>query len=167
MKRFIIDGYNLLRSSSLSFPQHLDLEGQREHLNRLLLSYANRNGYHITVVFDGATPNTTHSQENKLLHIIFSQADKEADDIIRAMIRKEKRPRQLTVVTSDNAIQFTARSHGVTCLTSVDFARILSASGAPRNDDPEPPNPVKYDPNLDDDEIRYWKSLFDNGEEDE
>ncbi len=167
MKRFIIDGYNLLRNSSLGVPQHLDLEGQREHLNRLLLSYANRTGYHLTVVFDGATSRTTNARVSKLLRIIFSQADKEADDIIREMIRKEKHPAELTVVSSDNAIQFTARDHGAGCLSSADFSRILRASAPTRDDAPEPPNGLKYDPNLNEDEIQYWKSLFDSGEDDE
>ena len=52
MKRLLIDGYNLLNSRSFPVPEHLDLEGRRDHMIRILKSYAGRKAAKITLVFD-------------------------------------------------------------------------------------------------------------------
>ena len=105
----IIDGYNVLHSRAFIAPAHLDLEGQREHLIRLLKSYAAKTGTHITVVFDNSQKPSSTIRQNKRLKLVYSLPGKEADDIIRQMIRSEKTPSSVLVVSSDRMIRFSAK----------------------------------------------------------
>lgn len=167
MKRFIIDGYNLLRCSELSLPNHLDLEGERDHLIKLLQSYASHNGKSITVVFDGASSHSERKAPTPNVRIIFSQAKKEADDVIRELIRSERHPEEVVVVSSDRAIKFSAKDHGLKPLSSEEFCRIyLFATHSP----PEEHHEIeeKYTPNLNETELEFWKRVFeeDNNDDD-
>ncbi len=164
----LIDGYNLLNSRAFLAPRQLDLEGQREHLLRLLHSYASRHRVQITVVFDNAEQMPQSRRVAHSLEAIFCRPGQEADEYIRRRIREEKAPGDLTVVSSDRVIRFTARDHGVTCLRSEEFCRLLRAdeltASEPEEEDPHPP---KYDPNLSESEIEFWKRMFQQDADDE
>ncbi len=169
MKRILIDGYNLLHSKSFHVPRYLDLEGKREHLLRMLQTYAAQNGTQLIIVFDNSQKFAQRFTPKKNIYIIFCNPGQEADEVIKKMVRKEKKRDTLTVVSSDRAIRFSAKDHGVTSLSSEEFCTIMSA-GAARPSSPSSQQSVpskKYDSNIGDDEVRFWMNLFDRDREDE
>lgn len=172
MKRIIIDGYNLLNSRSFSAPAHLDLEGQRNHLVRLLASYAGIARVSVTLVFDNSQKMASSSTQEKNVKVVFSRPGQEADDVIKAMVRRVRNPAQLTVVSSDRAIRFSAKDHGVSALTSEEFCTVMNAGNASAsgNDSPavRPSSPAaKYDTDISESEVQFWKDLFEQGDADE
>jgi len=167
MKHIIIDGYNLLNSPNLEFPSHLNLEGKRNHLISLIQEYARREGSEIIVVFDSSENIRVKSSPDGSVKVRFSPPDKEADDVIKEMIRKTPNPQNLTIISSDRAIQFTARSHGCRCLSSWYFATMLVSSDEKNAPDSDFPATNKHDPQLSDNEIEMWKRLFEQDSTDE
>lgn len=178
MNRLLIDGYNLLNSRSFPVPERLDLEGKREHMIRILKSYAGRSNVRISLVFDNSQKPSRQVSGERHIKIIFSAPGQEADDVIRQMIRKEKSPASLTVVSSDLAIRFSAKDHGISSLSSEEFCAIMQAGGGmaghpaphPASSDPadSPASPsAKYDSNIGEDEVQFWKEIFEKGRRDE
>jgi predicted RNA-binding protein with PIN domain len=174
MKRLLIDGYNLLNSRSFPVPEKLDLEGKREHLIRLLKSFAQGNGYKITLVFDNSQKPSRQTSYYKQIKIIFSAPGQEADEVIKQKIRREKSPENLTVVSSDLAIRFSAKDHGISSLSSEEFCQMMRSnprsapskkrgSANPRTTDFPPGATAKYDSAIGEDEVQYWKQLFEKG----
>ena len=178
MKRLLIDGYNLLNSSSFPVPGKLDLEGKREHLIRLLKSYAGRNHLKVVLVFDNSQKPTLQVTGNKHLKIIFTPPHKEADDVIKEMVRSEKSSADLMVVSSDLAIRFAAKDHGVSSLSSEEFCLEMRTdhrvpqpskgkSKIPNSDDLPSSTTAKYDSHIAEEEVQFWKKLFEKGGENE
>lgn len=178
MKRLLIDGYNLLNSPSFPVPEQFDLEGKREHLIRLLKSYAGRNHLKITLVFDNSQKPSRQVSGNKHLKIIFTSPQKEADDVIKEMVRSEKSSADLTVISSDLAIRFAAKDHGVSSLSSEEFSREMRAdhrapqpskgkSNIPNSGDLPSSPTAKYDSHIAEEEVQFWKKLFEKGGRDE
>lgn len=174
MKRLLIDGYNLLNSRSFPAPEKLNLEGKRDHLIRLLKTFAQVNGYKITLVFDNSRQPSRQTSYSKLIKIIFSAPGQEADDVIKQKIRREKSPEELTVVSSDLAIRFSAKDHGISSLSSEEFCRMMhshprstspgkSSSANPQTEDFPPGATAKYDSAISEDEVQFWKQLFEKG----
>lgn len=178
MKRLLIDGYNLLNSSAFPVAGQLDLEGKREHLIRLLKSHAGRNRLEVILVFDNSQKPARQVTGNKHLKIIFTSPKKEADDVIKEMVRSEKSSADLTVVSSDLAIRFAAKDHGVSSLSSEEFCREMRAdhqtpqpskgkSNAPGSGNIPSAPTAKYDSQIAEDEVQFWKKLFEKGGGDE
>jgi predicted RNA-binding protein with PIN domain len=176
MKRLLIDGYNLLNSRSFPVPEKLDLEGRRDHMIRVLKSYAQSTDSGITLVFDNSQKPSRQISFSKHIKIIFSAPGQEADDVIKQKIRREKSPEGLTVVSSDLSIRFSAKDHGVSSLSSEEFCRMMhsghrsdssqkSASANPRPANSAPT--AKYDSEIGEDEVQFWKKLFEKGKTDE
>ena len=160
MKTYIIDGYNLMLSGDLDIPGQLDLESRREYLLRQLETHAVRRQQRLIVVFDNAVMAPTMISQSTQLKVIFSAPGREADDVIRRMVRREKNPRTLTVVSSDNAIVATARDHGVRTLSAMEYSSELM-DGQHRSADSDAPGiSERTDEELSDDEVIFWKRLF-------
>lgn len=163
MNRLIIDGYNLLNCGNLDIPLNLELETQRDYLIRQLQNYAATQNCHITVVFDNRQRSASAFSPAKLLKIIFSSPGKEADDVIRKMVRKSKAPAKLTVVTSDRVIRMTAKDHGVSNLTSEEFGRMICKNSTANSSNKKfQQTKTKFQSDLSDAEVDYWKTLFEN-----
>jgi predicted RNA-binding protein with PIN domain len=178
MKRLLIDGYNLLNSRSFPVPENLDLEGKRDHMIRVLKSYAQNKELKITLVFDNSQKPSRQISHYKHIKIIFSAPGQEADDVIKQKIRREKSPGDLTVVSSDLAIRFSAKDHGISSLASEEFCRIMrsdqrfssagkAGSASPQSADFSDAPTAKYDSAIGEDEVQYWKKLFEKGNKDE
>lgn len=167
MKRYLIDGYNLLKSPQFKAPLNLELQAQRDHLIRLIKSHAHFERCAVTIIFDNSLAFQTHRvrKEGKI-KIQFTDPSMEADELIRILIRKEKKPAELTVVSSDRAIQYAAKDHGAGVLSSEDYCRLMERQQTDSRG--ETPNPFeeKYHPNLDEQEVNFWKRLFEQGEND-
>lgn len=158
----------MLKASNFQVPSHLDLEGQRDHLISILETYARKSGAHITLVFDSREPLPVTTRPSSRLVVKFSPPGKEADDVIKEWIRRAKNTRSLTVVSSDNAIRFTARDHGARSLTSNEFHNLIQHSLHSPAEPRKPPEREKFEPSeMDENELNYWKRLFEEDQEQE
>lgn len=181
MRKYIIDGYNLLNSPAFNAPLNSNLEQRRDHLIRVIQSNSQFEQCEVVVVFDNSKfPKTSGFSASGRVRIRFTQPSMEADELIKKIIRKEKDPARLIVVSSDRAIQFAAKDHGATILSSEDYCRLAvrrspHAAGRSGIKKTSPPsgkikpgfNYEKFDPNLDEKEIQYWKRLFEQDDEGE
>lgn len=173
-KRLLIDGYNLLNSRAFPTPAHLDLEGQRDHLARVLNSYAAKKNLTITLIFDNSQKPSRNISRHRRLKIVFSAPGQEADDLIKKLIRQEKTPGELTVVSSDRAIRFAAKDHGVSSLSSEEFCSLMRSDGGSETSDRASGSSTvtaaqvaKYESEIGEDEVQFWKNLFERDRRDE
>jgi predicted RNA-binding protein with PIN domain len=164
MKKYIIDGYNLLKSSAFNVPLNLSLEDQRNHLIRMIKSFSQSEQSEVLIIFDNSLSfSTNRNIGSGRIRIKFTKASMEADDLIKKIIRNEKNPKRLIIVSSDRAIQYTAKDHGAAILSSEDYYRIIEKRESSTGDTNKSDfNQEKYDPNLGKKEIQYWKELFKN-----
>lgn len=171
MKKLLIDGYNLLNSRAFSVAEHLDLEGKRDHLLKVLKSYGKQESLHISVVFDNASHPMRQVSRGRHFLVIFCRPGEEADDELKQMIRKSAGQPDIAVVSSDRSIQFTAKDHGIAVISSEAFCRMMrTPQAAPARSAP-PPLPkdltAKYNSNISDKEVQFWKELFQRKKRDE
>jgi predicted RNA-binding protein with PIN domain len=169
MKKYVIDGYNLLNSPAYSAPLDWNLEQRRDHLIKLIKSNSQFERCEVIIVFDNSMfSKTSGSSTSGKVQIRFTQPSMEADELIKKIIRKEKNPARLIVVSSDRAIQFAAKDHGAGTLSSEDYCRLVEKRPFPSSGKTSPGfNEEKYDPNLGEKEVQYWKRLFEQGDEGE
>lgn len=165
-KIIIIDGYNLIKSPRVSFPQANSLEAQREYLLQILQSSPALRNRQVTVVFDGGEPFPgPHTYTYGHIRLVFSGPRKTADEVIQQMIRKASRPAELHIVTSDRRIQFTARDHGAIVTDSPTFWEMLHITPVPTGSgeqiDEKPADA------LPDGEVQEWLKMFQNRTNDE
>lgn len=113
----IVDGYNVLRSSSRT--AHLrgeSLRAERERFITKIRKYQSGRQDKIIVVFDGAQADTNQLAMQSLdsVNVIFSRRGQTADEIIKNMVEQNTNPKDIIVVSSDREV--------------VDFVRSLGAS---------------------------------------
>jgi predicted RNA-binding protein with PIN domain len=125
----IIDGYNLIRNSSiLAQIDRQDIEEGREALISRLAEYRKIRRFPITVVFDGAGSYHLASQgETRLgIKILYSSKGKTADEVIVSLAGQKGR--EVVVVTSDHGICDRLKRSDCICVSSEVFdAKIDSA----------------------------------------
>jgi len=129
---FLIDGHNLIGQTPGW--QLTDPEDEQRLIARLR-QYLGRLGKQGVVVFDhgpqfhrGARRLTTGR-----LTIIFAAASQTADEVIIQRLARERNPRGITVVTSDQALARAARHYGATVMAAHVFARqMLAPPSSPR-----------------------------------
>lgn len=169
MKKYIIDGYNLLKSPAFNIPLNLDLENQRNHLIRQIKSYAKFERCQVIIIFDNSLSFKGGGgiSGSSMVQIRFTKPSMEADDLIKIMIRKSDNPANLVVVSSDKAIQYAAKDHGALVLSSEDYWRLLDKKIDPQQNTPGNIPEQKYQPNLGDKELEYWKRIFEQKGDDE
>lgn len=169
MTKYIIDGYNLLKSAAFNVPLNLSLENQRNHLIRMIKSHSQFEQCEVLIIFDNSGSfKTERSVETGRVQIKFTKPSMEADELIKKIIRKEKTPARLIVVSSDRAIQYAAKDHGATSLSSEDYCRLIAKKQqSTRDTNTSDFTREKYEPNLGEKEIQYWKRLFQKDDEKE
>ena len=161
VEHVIIDGNNLLHT----LREHAPIAAVgRETMVRLIERWRKTSGCEVTLIFDGPAPQGgLHKQLSpEGLRVRFS-APATADDLIVAVIRDEKDPTRLRVVTSDKAIRHAAGYRKCRCTDSVSFISELfpaeRASHATRQLPGEKPAEVQPD------DAEQWKQAF--GDDDE
>lgn len=117
---YLIDGHNLI--GQMPDLRLSDPDDEQKLIERLR-AYLVRVGKKGTVVFDKGLPGGAGKWSNNVLEVRFAPAPKTADDLIRARLRSEARPRELIVVTSDHELGAAARQAGARVIRSSDFAR--------------------------------------------
>ncbi len=151
----LIDGHNLigkLPGLSLNDPD------DEEQLLVLLKGYRARTGKQIVVYFDpGATYQSPARRSQGGISVRQAGTGRRADDLIRHDLNRHHRPSELTVVTSDRAIQRVAQQLQARVIDAATFAKELSRP--PQEED------ALDTPPLPDEEVQEWLAIF--GESDE
>jgi len=160
--RLYVDGYNVIFAPSAHDFHAESSESAREQLLSLLSAYRHVTTDSITVVFDGHPRGRMYPQTQNLygITVIFSEADADADAVIKRLIAKETNPQAVTVVTSDNSIRNFAKRFGAKRVGSEEFLRhvdrTLEHAHSSRRDDV----PIEKYEGLRKDQVEYWLKIF-------
>jgi predicted RNA-binding protein with PIN domain len=164
--KLLIDGYNLLHLSAVSSPGHTGSgwAGWRNALINFLAEALSPSLLaQTTIVFDAAdAPKHLPSRYDvNGMTVLFSKKYQTADEHIAVLIGKHTFPKKLTVVSSDHAVQRSARRRKAIAIDSeVWLANLARRRG---NDSPQPSShspTTKPKAPLDEAEVDRWLSKF-------
>jgi predicted RNA-binding protein with PIN domain len=131
--RWLIDGYNVIRRDpELHAREAESLEAGRAALLALLARLASRVSDDFTVVFDGARRGGGAPSPGRV-QIVFSRPPESADDVLRRLAATLREG--AIVVTSDRAVQDSARRVGAVVVGAEAFVDAATASGEADPDD--------------------------------
>jgi predicted RNA-binding protein with PIN domain len=121
---FLIDGYNLIHALGFlcgkAAPGELE-EARLRLLDLLKAKFGGRAG-DVTVVFDTSHGSRTpQALDHGGIHVYFSPAGQEADDLIEEFIRRSSAPKDLKVVSSDHRLQKAARRRHAVAMGCLEF----------------------------------------------
>lgn len=160
----LIDGYNFIfkipRLERVT--ETASLEKAREGLISLLARYKIISGQDFTVVFDGREQKELmpgpSEQFVQGIKVIFSKATTADEDII-SLMQVFPNPKEITVVTSDNAILRAAKRHGCPAIPPEEFYKKITRTLKKEKlgDTKEPSG--KYQ-ELQEHEVSYWLKYF-------
>ena len=112
--RYLIDGYNLLYALGLA--RKYGGRGAWDRSRRLLLDWlADRHGPtagEVTVIFDAQNSFGGVIEESHRGLRVLRDRGRTADDMIEDLLREEKSPETLTVVSNDGRVREAARRRG-------------------------------------------------------
>jgi predicted RNA-binding protein with PIN domain len=116
---YLIDGNNLIgHSKDISYH---DQQARQKLLDRVLPFLEQRNTRAVIVFDGGAQP----LRKSRRIQLVFSGPKSSADERIRQMVEASPSPRNLCVVTSDNAVYGYSRSCGARAMKCHEFNRLL------------------------------------------
>lgn len=159
-KRILIDGFNLI----YKFPQlaehmyHGELNKAMDGLIEILAEYKSKKKKSIAVVFDGKKEEGSSLQREKRsgMKVLYSH-DYSADFVIMNMIKNDKEPKMITVITSDKEILFFLNRYYTPSIKSEDFAEmIVSELEEKEKLQPEKDENIE----LSEDELSFWQKMF-------
>ena len=125
----IIDGYNLIRQwPELARLDRVDLEAGREALLQALQQYRRAKGHRVTVVFDGREQGGRQESAERArgIAVRYSRQGETADSVIARLVAEAGQG--ATVVSSDHAVQASARRSGAAAISSIDFVGKIEAA---------------------------------------
>ena len=117
--KIILDGYNVIHKIPyLAGFLQTELASAREALVRLMAEWRRSRGAEVVIVFDrkkDALMNIpVHSSQNVSgISCIFTTPGIEADDKIISLLKNEKNPANVTVVTADNKVINNCKAMGI------------------------------------------------------
>lgn len=150
-RRFLIDGYNLLHA--VGMPARVERGQLQRHRERLLALIHERHAHDgVTVVFDAHHAPKNVGREQTILGIRVIFADGVADERIHEILAHDSAPRTLTVVSSDNQVQESARRRGAKSLSAQAFLDDMTPPAPPRARPPEKP--------VADADRQHWLDVF-------
>ncbi len=133
---FIIDGYNLIKQTSVL--NKIKLKDSRLALIRFLSVYRPQGSLNnqVTVVFDGESGDF-YSRRIQNIEVIFSRSQS-ADEKIKMLIRKAHNPKNVVVVTNDREIRsYVCGCQGQIRTVEEFLAKFLGPEN-PKQDDDKP-----------------------------
>jgi len=145
----IIDGHNLLHAIGLA-SRKSDAKGHARGRTRLLDWLADHGaGHALLVVYDGGgNPRASAESVHRGVRVRFS-FQQTADELIEVLLRDERHPAKLSVVSNDRQVQDAGRARGCAVFTCEAFVDVMIAEPKP----PAPPLEDKPVPQIDEDEL--------------
>jgi len=147
---YLVDGNNLAHALGLSRAGVAD----RAACARRVALFCREQGASATVVFDGPAPESGHRPASTpTMRLRFSES-RSADDMILAMIKDSRTPKDFIVVTSDKPLGDRARHLGATVERAHEFARRLQSASRTADADGRPEHRESAE------EIDEWLTIF-------
>jgi hypothetical protein len=156
--RYLVDGYNLLHATGhlggKVGPHGLE-RARRALLGRLVILA--KAGDDVTVVFDArrAPAAVEPEQVHQGVHVRYA-LDREADDLIEELIRRDSAPRSLTVVSDDRRLKDAARRRRCATQGCLDFYDKADKAPRPSLSEQAPERPQA----LSEHDVRAWLEAF-------
>lgn len=105
----IVDGHSVIFGwPELRAKHGRNTAAAREELVRILTDYQDTADVSVVLVFDGQGSKVSELTENGGIQIFYSRSNQTADSIIERLVAKYGAKYQMTIATSDRAIQQTA-----------------------------------------------------------
>lgn len=158
---YVLDGYNIIH-------KHRDLEkimdsgpegperSRQKLLHLLAVRFADKK-VRVSVIFDGRYPGLSTQSRFPGINAKYSLAPQTADEVIMSYVENARKPRGITVVTSDRQIINTLDKSGCRFILSEEFVRrFLSAD---RTEDPDRDEAIRHR-KLDEHQVREWMEYF-------
>ena len=161
--RWLIDGNNVLHAAA---DLRRGSRAGRLWVAGLLAAWAKKTGERVRVVFDGPAPRAEIETiiQRGGIDAEFSGAERSADDVIIAEIKRDTGPKHLAVVSSDRVILDAARRHGCVCTPSGAFIERVMRDV--RVQPPPPDEPAQKQSGPAPDEADRWYDELDAAGED-
>ena len=131
-KLFIVDGYNLIFArDELKKTAAFSLEKAREELMDILSNYVAYTKTELVLVFDAylVKDGTGSDFVHDGYRVVFTKQDETADSYIEKMMNELGPDYNVTVVTGDRLLQFSAVHSGILRMTTEEFFDELTAIG--------------------------------------
>lgn len=142
--RWVLDGYNVIRRDpDLRAREAESLQAGRAALLRLVAGAARVVSDDFTVVFDGARRLGVEASPGRV-QVVFSRPPETADDVLRRLAAGLREG--AVVVTSDRAVQASARRAGAVTVTAEAFLDALSDGAADDTQDDDEPSHGRHGP---------------------
>ena len=107
----IVDGHSVIFGwPELRAKHNRNTAVAREELIRQLTNYQDISDVNVVLVFDGQGSKVSELTERGGIQIFYSRSNQTADSIIERLVAKYGKTYQMTIATSDRAIQQTAIS---------------------------------------------------------
>jgi len=121
---YIIDGFNVIKTSFIKKYEKFGIEKAQEFLVDILEKYKRKHpSVEITIVFDGKSPNISFYQRRRI-KIIFSN-EISGDEKIMKILENKKNKTNILVVSDDREIQEFSKILGSKFLKVVEFLEIV------------------------------------------
>jgi predicted RNA-binding protein with PIN domain len=151
---FLIDGHNLI--PKLPGIQLTEIDDEQK-LIELLQNFCRITRKQVEVFFDNAPPGVPRARNFGLVIAHFTPSGQTADEAIsRKLARLGRSARNWTVVSSDHAVQASARARRASVLPSDQFAALMVKTMERGGKDAGKPE----DPQISEDELDDWLDIF-------
>jgi predicted RNA-binding protein with PIN domain len=156
---FLIDGYNLMHALGLApQPVRLSLERSRLRLIDYLAAEMGSAAANVCLVFDSKRSDGNDEQIHRGVFVLFTRGET-ADDLIERLIREEKVPAELIIVSNDQRLRHAAERKGCPAWTCGEFIDWIAAGCKSKQADVREaiePKPQA----MTNDEMREWLDAF-------
>ncbi len=125
-KYLLVDGYNIIFAwESLKDLAARNLDGARTKLMDIMCNYQGYTGYKIIIVFDAykVKGSTREVQKYNNIHIVYTKEAETADRYIEKTVHQIGKKYDVTVATSDFAVQMIIWGEGAKRLSASDLER--------------------------------------------
>lgn len=130
--QYLIDGYNFV--FRLGLKRKFSLQAQREEFIKTFAAHVEKLRLHVALVFDGKDmPKGSFTRGNwRDIDIVYTHYGLSADDYILEQVESSKRPRSITVVTSDRGLGAKASMYGSRVMSIEEFMSYLLKKTKPK-----------------------------------
>ncbi len=154
--KIIIDGWNVawkIPEISKHIPENLT--HARTLLNQRIKSYYQLKNVILKIIYDGKSGIIQQNHSNKKVDIRFSKDPEKADHLIIKFLKRETKPSDWTVVTSDRELSMRVKNSGSHVISAENYLGRLKILAKGSDEDPK-----KNNPNLSKGELDYWLDIF-------
>lgn len=150
---YIIDAFNVIHADPhLRTLLNVDVKTAIDQCLSMVHDFCATRKVSVQLVFDGQAP-SRRAQSPKLT-VIYAGANTNADEVIISLVRRNRNPRSITVVSSDNHVVSITKTLGAHPLSSHGFLHLLEKAKR------KAVRKKKENPRLSESEIEEWLKEF-------